>query len=188
MKLFFKISPLLFLMFAASSAQGVEYTQIQAKQSNVAFTYKQMGVAMDGKFKRFNSQISFDPEQPAKAKASFDIELGSIDAGSGEADDEVAGKAWFNTKVFPTASFVSGSVKSLGNNRYEVSGKLSIKGQSHEIVIPLTYAAQGKNGVFEGNFTIRRGDFSIGEGSWSKFDIVANEVVVKFRMTASAVK
>jgi polyisoprenoid-binding protein YceI len=43
---------------------------------------------------------------------------------------------------------------------------------------------QGKVAVFEGSFTIRRGDFSIGEGAWAKFDIVANDIVVKFRFTA----
>ena len=30
-----------------------------------------------------------------------------------------------------------------------------------------------------------RGDFRIGEGAWSKFDIVANDVNVKFRITAT---
>ncbi len=40
--------------------------------------------------------------------------------------------------------------------------------------------------MFEGSLTIRRGDFSIGEGAWKAFDIVANEVVIKFRIAAAA--
>jgi polyisoprenoid-binding protein YceI len=52
-------------------------------------------------------------------------------------------------------------------------------------VVPATFAAQGNTGVFAGQFTIRRGDFAIGEGAWSAFDIVANDVTVKFRVTAS---
>ena len=40
--------------------------------------------------------------------------------------------------------------------------------------------------VFEGSLTIQRGDFSIGEGAWKAFDIVANDVVIKFRITAAA--
>ena len=36
------------------------------------------------------------------------------------------------------------------------------------------------------NLTIRRGDFAIGEGPWAKFDIVANDVIVKFHITANA--
>lgn len=168
------------------TAQAVEYTQVQADKSAINFTYKQMGVAVDGKFKRFSSQLNFDPAKPAAAKATFDVELASVDTGAPEGDDEVAGKPWFNTKAFPTARFVSGSVKALGGNKYEVAGQLSIKGKTQAVVVPATFTAQGKTGVFDGSFSIRRADFSIGEGSWAKFDIVANDVQITFRITAAS--
>jgi polyisoprenoid-binding protein YceI len=176
---------LAFALATALSAQAVEYTQVQADKSSVAFVYKQMGVAVDGKFKRFSSQLSFDPAKPTAAKATFDVELASVDTGAPEGDDEVAGKPWFNTKAFPTARFVSSGVKALGGNKYEVAGQLSIKGKAQDVVVPATFTAQGNSGVFDGSFTIRRADFSIGEGSWAKFDIVANDVLVKFRITAT---
>ena len=170
----------------AFSAQAVEYTQVQTDKSTIHFTYKQMGVAVDGKFKKFASQLTFDPAKPAAAKATFDVELASVDTGAPEGDQEVAGKPWFNTKAFPTAKFVSGSVKPLGGNKYEVAGQLNIKGKTQEVVVPATFTAQGNTGVFDGSFTIRRADFSIGEGSWAKFDIVANDVLIKFRITATS--
>lgn len=169
----------------ALSAQAIEYNQVQADKSNVAFVYKQMGVAVDGKFKKFTSQLSFDPAKPTAAKATFDVQLASVDTGAPEGDDEVAGKQWFNTKAFPTARFVSASVKPLGGNRYEVAGQLSIKGKTQDVVVPATFTPNGNSGVFDGSFTIRRADFSIGEGSWAKFDTVANDVQIKFRITAS---
>jgi polyisoprenoid-binding protein YceI len=168
------------------AAQAVEYSQVQPAKSTINFVYKQMGVAVDGSFKRFFSQIIFDPAKPTAAKATFDVELASVDTGAAEGDEEVAGKQWFNTKAFPTARFVSGNVKALGGNRYEVAGQLSIKGKTQAVVVPATFTAQGISGVFEGAFTIRRADFSIGEGAWAKFDIVANDVQIKFRNTASA--
>lgn len=167
------------------AAQAVEYTQVQAEKSAIAFTYKQMGVAVDGRFRRFSSHLSFDPARPAAARAAFDVELASVDTGAPEGDEEVATIAWFNTRAFPSARFVSTGVRALGGNRYEVSGQLSIKGKTQEVVVPATFTAQGNSGVFDGSFTIRRGDFSIGEGSWAKFDIVANEVLIKFRITAA---
>lgn len=174
--------------FAAAlplAAHAIEYNQVVAEQSAIAFTYKQMGVAVDGKFKRFSSQLSFDPAKPAAAKASFEVDLASVDTGAAEGDAEVAGKPWFNTKAFPTARFVSGSVKALGGDRYEVSGQLTIKGKTQPVVVPASFTAQGKSGFFSGSFTIRRADFAIGEGAWAKFDIVANDVDVKFRIAAS---
>jgi len=169
----------------ALSAHAVEYTQVQADKSSIQFTYKQMGVAVDGRFKRFSSQIAFDPAKPATARAAFDVELASVDTGAAEGDEEVAGKAWFNTRAFPTARFVSGSVKALGGNRYEVAGQLSIKGRTQDVVVPATFTAQGNSGVFDGSFTIRRADFAIGEGSWAKFDVVANDVQIRFRISAA---
>ena len=177
---------LAFALASAISAHAVEYTQVQADKSAINFTYKQMNVAVDGKFKRFSSQLSFDPAKPTAAKTSFDVELASVDTGASEGDEEVAGKPWFNTKAFPTAKFVSTGVKALGGNKYEVTGQLNIKGKTQDVIVPATFTAQGKNGIFEGSFTIRRADFSIGEGSWAKFDIVANDVLIKFRITAAS--
>ena len=178
--------PLAIALATAFSAQAAEFNQVQADKSAINFTYKQMGVAVDGKFKKFSSQLTFDPAKPTAAKATFDVELASVDTGAPEGDDEVAGKPWFNTKAFPTAHFASTGVKAVGGNRYEVTGQLSIKGKTQDVVVPATFTAQGKNGVFDGSFTIRRADFSIGEGSWAKFDIVANDVLIKFRITAAS--
>jgi polyisoprenoid-binding protein YceI len=177
---------LAFVLATAFSAHAVEYTQVQPDKSSINFVYKQMNVAVDGKFKRFSSQLSFDPAKPTAAKTSFDVELASVDTGAQEGDDEVAGKPWFNTKAFPTAKFVLTGVKALGGNKYEVTGQLNIKGKTQDVVVPATFTAQGSNGIFEGSFTIRRADFSIGEGSWAKFDIVANDVLIKFRITATS--
>ena len=170
----------------APAAQAIEYNQVQADKSRIGFGYKQMGVAMDGRFKKFASQLSFDPAQPANAKATIEVDLASVDTGTSEANAEVAGKPWFNTKAFPTAKFVSGTVKPLGGNKVEVAGQLTIKGKTQDVVVPATFTPQGNSGVFDGSFTIRRADFSIGEGSWAKFDIVANDVLIKFRITANS--
>ena len=169
----------------APSAHAAVYMQVQPDKSSIEFSYSQMGVPMDGRFRKFSSQLSFDPAQPAAAKVAIDVDLASIDTGTPELDTEAAGKDWFNLKSFPTARFVATGVKPLGGTRYSVAGKLTIKGRSKDIVVPATFTAQGNAGVFAGQFTIRRGDFAIGEGAWSAFDIVANDVTVKFRITAS---
>jgi polyisoprenoid-binding protein YceI len=170
----------------APAAHAVEYNKVQADQSRITFGYSQMGVTMEGRFKTFTTALSFDPAQPATAKATIEVALASIDTGSTEADDEVAGKSWFNTKAFPTARFESSSVKALGDQRYEVTGRLTIKGKTQEVIVPATLTPQGNAGVFVGRFTIRRGDFSIGEGTWAAFDVVANDITIQFQLTAVA--
>jgi polyisoprenoid-binding protein YceI len=170
------------------SGQAAEYKQLVADKSSIHFGYKQMGVAMNGRFTRFSAELAVDPAQPAKARARIEIDLASIDTGSAEADQEVAGKLWFNTKTYPRASFVAHSIKPLGANRYEVAGTLSIKGRSAEIVAPANFSSQGALGAFDGSFSFKRSDFAIGEGPWAAFDAVANDIQVKFHLVTQAGK
>jgi polyisoprenoid-binding protein YceI len=175
------------LLALLANAQAAEYAVITDK-SSLNFVFRQMGVPVDGHFKNFTAKISFDPARLAAAQAEIDLDLASIDAGSAEANDEVAGKAWFNAKAFPRARFIATGVKALGGNRYEASGKLSLKGQTREVTAPFTFAPQGNQAVFDGSFILKRADFAIGEGVWADFDAVANEIRIKFHFLAQAVK
>lgn len=170
---------------AAFNAQAAEYGQVLADKSSLSFVSKQMGVPVEGSFRKFNVALAFDPAQPAKASARMDVDLGSIDAGSKDANDEVVGKSWFNIKAFPAASFVSTGVKPLGGDRYEVAGKLTIKGKTQDVVAPATFKQQGGTGVFDGGFVLKRLDFAIGEGPWSDIATVANEVQIRFHIVAT---
>ena len=58
----------LFPLFIASSAlaslQVQAQQKLQASQSEIVFVSKQMGVPVEGRFKTFDAQISFDPAKP----------------------------------------------------------------------------------------------------------------------------
>lgn len=173
--------PLMPLAHAASFA-------LQPDKSALTFVYKQMGVPVDGRFKKFSAAIDFDPAKPAAAKASIDVDLASIDTGLAEADEEVTGKNWFDVKNTPRAKFVSTAVKALGGNRYEASGKMTIHGHTQDVTAPFTFVAQGNAGTFEGSFVLKRADYGIGRGEWADFGTVANEIQIKFRFLATAGK
>ena len=174
------------LLSLAPAAQAIEFNQMQLNKSSLSFVSKQMNVPVEGRFKSFRSKLSFDPAKPAAAKAELEIDLASIDAGSKDADDEVANKAWFDTRAFPIAKFVSTSVKPLGGNRYEVAGKMTIKGRTQDLTSPLTVTQQGNSATFEGSLVLKRADYAIGDGIWADFGTVANEVQIKFRLLATS--
>ena len=173
-------------LITAPAAHAIEFNQFQANKSALSFVSKQMNVPVEGQFKSFRGKLAFDPAKPAAAKTELEIDIGSIDAGSKEANDEVASKAWFDTKAFPTAKFVSISVKPLGGNRFEVAGKMTIKGRTLGLTTPVTLRQEGTSAIFEGSLVLKRGDYAIGEGMWTDYGTVANEVQVKFRLVASA--
>lgn len=174
------------LAMLAPAVQAVEFNQLQLNKSSLSFVYKQMNVPVEGQFKSFRSKLAYDPAKPAAAKAELEIDLASIDAGSKDANDEVAGKAWFNTKTFPIAKFVSTSIKSLGGNRLELAGKMTIKGKTLDLITPVTVTQQGNSASFDGSLVLKRADYSIGDGIWADFGTVANEIQIKFRLVATA--
>lgn len=174
-----------FSIFTLSgSVRAVEFNQVLNDQSTLTFVSKQMSVPVEGKFKLFSTRLAFDPAKLQSAKAQIEITMSSIDAGSKEANDEVTGKDWFDVKAFPTAKFVSTAIKSLGGNRYEVSGPLTIKGKTHTVTAPFTFIQHSNTAMFDGGFALKRTDFGIGEGSWSDPSVVSNEVQIKFHVVA----
>jgi polyisoprenoid-binding protein YceI len=168
-----------------TTAMAAELTQFSAEKSQVTFVSKQMGVPVEGRFKKFDAKISVDPARPETGKAQLDIELSSIDAGSSDANDEVKGKSWFNTAAFPKASFVSTQVRPLGNGRYEVLGKLTIKGTTRDVIAPFTIKPEATGAWLDGGFTLNRLDFKIGEGMWADTSTVAAEIQIKFKLFAA---
>lgn len=180
--------PVLFMLaavLAAPLAHAVEYRTVLPKQSRIGFEFRQMNVPIQGGFKRFTTQMQFDPARPEAARAQIEIDLASIDAGSPEADDESAGKLWFNRSAYPKATFVSSQVRALGANRFELRGTLTLKGRSREMAVPVTYTPGKTAATFDGSFILRRLDFGIGEGMWADVATVANEVRVTFRIAAT---
>jgi polyisoprenoid-binding protein YceI len=184
--LWVKKSVLAFALLSATVAHAVEYREVLSKESTVMFGYTQMGVLMEGQFNKFTAQLAFDPARLDKARASIEIDIASIDTGVDEANEEVVGKQWFNAQTYPTASFVSDGLKSLGGNRYEASGKLSIKSRSRDVVVPVTFTNVGGRGQFDGVLNIKRLDYAIGEGAWSDVGTVANEIQIKFHFVVTA--
>ena len=62
----------------ATSAHATVYTQVQPDKSSIEFSYSQMGVPMDGRFRKFSSQLSFDPAQPANRGRGFNHTVQSL--------------------------------------------------------------------------------------------------------------
>jgi len=170
---------------ATAPAQGAE---VDYTRSQITFVSKQMNVPVQGSFKKFTAKVDFDPKKLAAAKAQIDVDLGSIDTGSPEADAEVSKKGWFNTSAFPTAKFVSSAVSQTGPDKYEARGKLSIKGIGQDVMAPFTVKRAGDSITYEGRFNLKRLQFKIGEGVWSDTDTVADDVQVNFRIVTTGNK
>jgi polyisoprenoid-binding protein YceI len=168
----------------ASTVAGAAVLKTDPAKSSVAAVFKQMNVPVEAKFKSFTASIDYDAARPEASKAAVDIQTASMDLGDPEYNREVAKKEWFNTAQFPKASFVSTTIKAAGPGKLNVAGKLTLKGRTADVSFPLTVKTEAGKQVFEGQLPIRRLAFNIGEGEWKDTSMVADEVVIKFRVTA----
>jgi polyisoprenoid-binding protein YceI len=159
--------------------------------SELSFQFKQMGVPVDGKFKKFDAQISFDAAKPETSKVAFTVDMLSATLGDPAYDAELTKPNWFSTPKFPQATFTSSSFKALGAGKYEVAGKLSIKGVAQDVVVPIamTQAGTGAAAITTatGSFPMKRLTFKIGENEWADTSMVADPVQVKFKLALTGI-
>ena len=153
--------------------------------SEIGFTTQQMGVPVNGKFSAFTAQVSLDLKQPQTGSVSFSIDTGSARFGSAELDAEVPKPTWLSVALFPKASFQSTSIKAAGPGRFEVAGKLSIKGSVRDFTVPVQLSQSGATSTATGNFTIKRLEFKVGEAEWADTSLLANDVQVRFKLVLS---
>ena len=161
--------------------------QLVAAGSEIGFTTRQMGVPVDGKFGKFSAQVTLDPRQPASGSVAFTIDTTTARFGSAEIDAEIPKAIWLDSKRFPQASFQSSAIKASGPGRFEVAGKLTIKGQTRDVVVPVTLTQAGATSTASGQVVIKRLDFKVGEAEWTDTSLLANDVTVRFKLALTGI-
>ncbi|WP_179401851.1 YceI family protein [Burkholderia guangdongensis] len=178
------VSRFLLTALAAASlvASGAARADVDAAKSKVSVIAKQMNVPTEGVFKKFSAQVRFDPAKAAQGSAQVSIDVGSYDLGDPMYNDQVAGKDWFDAKDYPRATFVSTAIAPAGGNKYNVTGKLTIKGKTQTLTVPVTVTQSGATQTFDGVLPIKRSAFDVGTGEWKDTSVVADDVQIKFHI------
>lgn len=156
-------------------------------QSEILFVSTQMGVPVEGRFRQFEAQVNFDPANLPGSHIKLEIATSSATVGVKETDAELPKPTWFNVPAFPKASFESSAIKAAGPGRYEVAGRLAIKGLTRDVVAPVTLKQDGGTTVATGTLSIPRLAFKIGEGEWADTSMVADPVEIRFKIALSGV-
>jgi polyisoprenoid-binding protein YceI len=187
MNFFALIPAVLTVAVSAAALPAAAQQKLLPAQSSIAFEIKQMGVPVQGHFKQFDARISFDAAKLAASKVNFTVDMASATLGAPEIDSELPKPTWFNTPKFPQAQFTSSAFKALGGGKFEVAGKLAIKGQSRDVTVPLAMSQNGATTTATGVLPFKRLAFRIGEGDWADTSMVADDVQVRFKLALSGI-
>lgn len=171
-----------FSMFTTLAAAA----PIDSAQSVVKATFKQFNVPVTGAFKKMAGDVQFNPAEPAATKANLSVETASFDLGDPEYNKEVAGKDWFDSKAHPKATFVITGISGAGKNLQAV-GDLTIRGIKKPVKFPVGIQTAGGKHTFTGKATIKRLDYKVGaDGEWGDTSLVADEVLIDFKLVVPA--
>ena len=165
------------LVAGAAGNPGIDPTK-----STITVTFRQENVPVDAPFKRFNGRIDYDPALPTASKAALEITTGSLDLGSEDYNSEVRKQAWFDSGTYPTATFISTAIKPGAPGHFDATGVLTLKGKTQTLTVPVSVGKAGTSTSFDGELTISRAYFAIGDKDWN--DVLDDKVRVKFHIIA----
>ncbi|MCB2114390.1 MAG: YceI family protein [Parvularculaceae bacterium] len=181
-----------FFLFAACGSEADETApggpggwRVDKSASRLSFTATQTGKPFTGEFGDFNAVIDFDPDNLADAKISVIVKTGSARTGDRQRDDALPTGDWFAAAAFPEAAFVAGEVAAVGAGRYEARGDLTIRGESRPLILPFTVSIEGNRAVADGETSLIRTDFGVGQGEFASDEWVGFEVLVAFHIEAT---
>lgn len=160
---------------------------IDAKQSQIKATFKQFNVPVAGEFRKFSGDVDFNAAKPELTKASVTVQTDSYDLGDPLYNKEVAKPDWFDSKKHPNSSLTITSVKPAAGGAYTAVGELTLRGVKKSLQFPVKISSKGNTNVFTGQARVKRLDFGVGaDGDWGDETLVANEVVIDFKLTTVA--
>jgi cytochrome b561/polyisoprenoid-binding protein YceI len=151
-------------------------------EGQLAITVAQLGSPVEGSFSSWTAAINFD-ESVTSGRAgdvTVDISIASLTLGSISA--EAAKPDYFDTALFPTATFSADILRE--GDAYVASGILTLKGAELPMTLPFTLEIDGDTATVIGSTTLDRRAFAIGETT-SDPKTLGFEVPVSVRLSAT---
>lgn len=160
--------------------------ELDKNHSNFYFEVDHIFSKVRGHFKDFSGDIIFDPKNLAESRFSFEIKTASVDTGIAKRDKHLQSTDFFDERKFPLITFESTSISDAGSGVYEVLGKFTVKGEVHELLLPLTLmgvkvhpSVKGKEVIgFNGSVTIDRLVYKVGMGKFHDMGLLGKDVEI----------
>ena len=166
---------ILSLLLAAAAATAplfaAETYTVDKAHSDVSFQIRHFASKVRGSFNDFEGAIQADPAKPEMSSVVFTIKTASIDTNDANRDKHLRSGDFFDAEKHPEITFKSSKIAPAGQDKYNVTGTLTIHGVSKEVTLPVTFLGFAKDpggnqrASFETTIKLNRKDFGI---NWNK--------------------
>jgi len=110
--------------------------QLDPYHTQVEFSAKHLGMmTVRGYFDEVSTTADIDPDHPETAKVEATISTASIRTNNGIRDNDIRSSNFLDVEHWPLMTFKSTSVEPAGQDRYTLTGDLTIKGNTHAVVL-----------------------------------------------------
>ena len=117
--------------------------KLDSAHTQVNFSAKHMMVTtVRGTFHDVEGTIELDEHDPTRSKGEFRVATASIDTNFGARDAHLRSPDFFDVERFPSITFTSTDIKAVGDDRYEVTGDLTIRDVTKPVTLDIEYAGQ----------------------------------------------
>ncbi len=165
--------------------------------TEINFSVKHFFTPVTGSFEDYDIELTYDAKNPENSTVEARIKVASVNTGNDKRDNHLRSADWFEADKYPYMTFMSTSVRQVGENQNIASGPLTIKGQSHQIELPITLLGNrmipepmqqmiGAKEVasFQASTSIDRAAFGVGVGNWAATMVVGGEIDIEILLEA----
>ena len=155
------------MMATLDATKTAQIYAIDKMHSEVAFQVRHLLTKVRGRFSEFSGTVRFDEDHPEQSSVSLTIGASSVDTGTPDRDAHLRSDDFFAVATYPTLTFKSSRVAKTGDEIYDVTGTLTIRGVVKEITLPVTYLGTAKDpwgmlrAGFETSLTLNRKNFGL---------------------------
>ncbi|MBU8898055.1 polyisoprenoid-binding protein [Corallococcus sp. H22C18031201] len=141
---------------------------IDTTHTGIHFSVRHMVVAkVRGSFQQFSGTLNLDESNPTASSVAVDIQTSSINTGVAQRDNHLRSADFFDAEKFPTMRFVSTKVEKAGGHGLRVTGNLTIRDITREVVLETEQLGVAKDpwgnlkAAFEAKTSIDRREFGL---------------------------
>ena len=185
------------LFFAAMPimAQNATAWTVDNSHSSIKFEIRHFFSNVPGAFHEYDADIHFDPNNLNDSKLDVTIQVASVDTENERRDGHLRTDDFFNAEKWPTMTFTSNSIESVGDNQFVAKGELTIKDVTKDFELPFTLLGvmdhPRRDGVkiagFTSEFMLKRNDYGVGTGDYISDAVIGNEVNITLNMEVNSV-
>jgi polyisoprenoid-binding protein YceI len=153
---------------SAPSAAGTTTWNIDNSHTLVEFSVRHLMIStVKGRFGEVSGKVVAHDAAPAQAQIDVTINAASIDTREPQRDAHLRSADFFDAENFPTLTFRSTRIEKASGDDLKVTGDLTIRGTTREVVLDVTSEGRvkdpwgGERAGYSATTKIKRSDYGL---------------------------